>query len=57
MSANVDRALDQGLSFHTLEQTIQDTWAWRATQKAPLKAGLSPAREREVLAKYALLER
>ena len=57
MSANVDRALDQGLAFHPLEQTILDTLAWRATQKDPLKAGLSPAREREVLAKYALLER
>ena len=56
MSASVDRALGQGLTFRALEQTIQDTLAWRATLNEPLKTGLSPAREREVLAKYALLK-
>lgn len=53
MSANIDRALAQGLTFRPLQETIQDTLAWQAMQPAPLQAGLDPGREREVLAHYA----
>lgn len=55
LSANIDRALAEGLTFRSLQATIQDTLAWRETQDFPLKAGLSAAREQDLLAKYALL--
>ena len=55
LSANIARARAEGLTFRPLQATIQDTLAWRATQESPLKAGLSAAREQELLAKYALL--
>ena len=54
LSANIDRALAQKLTFRPLLETIQATIAWRATQPGPMKAGISLERERKLLAEYAL---
>lgn len=54
LSANVQRALAEGLHFRALGVTIQDTLAWRATWPDHLKAGLSTAKEQQLLAKHAL---
>jgi nucleoside-diphosphate-sugar epimerase len=46
------RAVAKGLTFHPLEQTIRDTLEWQKTRPAEnqtLKAGLTPAREAELL--------
>ncbi|SEU27915.1 SDR family oxidoreductase [Stigmatella erecta] len=50
------RARQRGLGFRPLEQTVRDTLAWFRTlppeRQAKLRAGLSPEREREVLAAW-----
>ncbi|MCL5116342.1 MAG: NAD-dependent epimerase/dehydratase family protein [Firmicutes bacterium] len=53
-TVSVDRALAQGLTFRTIEDTIGATWEWDLTrnQAAPMKAGLTPERERELLADW-----
>jgi 2'-hydroxyisoflavone reductase len=54
LSANVQSALAEGLHFRALGLTIQDTLAWRATWPDQLKAGLSTAKEQQLLAIHAL---
>jgi 2'-hydroxyisoflavone reductase len=54
LSANIEGALAEGLHIRSLEGTIQDTLAWRATLPGPLKAGLTTIREQQLLARYAL---
>ena len=56
MTANISKAQGQGLTFRPLAATIADMLAWDKTRPAdvPLKVGLSPEQERELLAKYAL---
>lgn len=44
------RALATGLTLSPLSQTVADTVAWDASRSEPLKAGLSRARELELLA-------
>lgn len=50
---SIRRALAEGLTFRPLADTARDTLAWHRTrpaeQRATLRAGLSPAREAEVL--------
>jgi 2'-hydroxyisoflavone reductase len=50
------RALDAGLTIRPLSDTVRDTLAWHlsrpAEQQAKLKAGITPEREREVLAAW-----
>jgi 2'-hydroxyisoflavone reductase len=48
----VARAIERGLSFRPLAETISDTLAWNAEREWPPVegVGLSPARERELLA-------
>ncbi len=55
MTASIAKALAQGLTFRPLADTVQDTLTWDKTRPAdaPLKVGLSPEQERELLAKYA----
>jgi len=53
LSANIDKSQAQHLTFRPLLETIQDTAAWRATLPGPLQAGISFAREQELLAKHA----
>ncbi len=54
MTASIAKAVAAGLTFRPLADTVQDTLAWDKTRPAdPLKVGLSPERERELLEKYA----
>ena len=47
---DTSRAVAAGLAFRSLSETVADTLAWdRARGVAELKAGLSRARERELL--------
>lgn len=50
---NNQRALNAGLRLRSLDETVRDTLAWRRQQPQPLATGLSPEREREVLAAWA----
>lgn len=51
LSANVDKALKAGLAFRPFNETVLDTFNWRAGVDGPLKAGITRERERELLAK------
>jgi len=48
---DVSKAIDAGLTFRPLADTVRDTLAWHATRPpdTPLKAGLAPERERQLL--------
>jgi 2'-hydroxyisoflavone reductase len=50
---NVARALQAGLTIRAIKDTVYDTLAWHLqrpeSERAALKAGIDPAREREVL--------
>lgn len=53
----VRRALDAGLTFRPLSETVRDTLDWWACEpeerrQAPLRSGLTDAREAEVLAEW-----
>ena len=52
--ANVDRAVAAGLSFRSLSETIEDTLEWDRgrPQGWPMLAGITPERERPVLAAW-----
>jgi len=53
---NISRALAKGLTFRSLSDTARDTLAWFKAQKperqAKMRAGLTPEREKEVLAAW-----
>src|SRR6476469_10688101 len=53
---NISRALAKGLTFRSLADTARDALAWFKAQKperqAKLRAGLTPEREKEVLAAW-----
>lgn len=51
---SIARALGAGLQFRPLETTVRDTLAWHATRPASheWRAGLAPAREAELLARW-----
>lgn len=51
LSANVDKALAKGLSFHSLADTIQNTLDWRRATNDEMKAGITSERESELLGK------
>jgi 2'-hydroxyisoflavone reductase len=56
LSADVSKALDAGLAFRPLEDTIRDTLEWDATRPADERAtnvGLAPEREAELLERWA----
>lgn len=50
----ITRALEAGLTFRPLAETIRDTLAWEKTRPAdlPRRAGLKPEREAELLAAW-----
>lgn len=52
LSANVDKALQAGLEFRPLRETIEDTLDWRKTKTDELKAGIDSEREKELLGKW-----
>ncbi len=53
---SIKKALAEGVTFRPLDVTARDTLAWFKTQpaerQAKLKAGLTPEREKEVLAEW-----
>ena len=55
MTADIGKAVAQGLTFRPRAETIADTLAWDKTRPAdvPLKVGMPPEQERELLAKYS----
>lgn len=52
LSVNVGKALDKGLSFRPVSETIRATLDWRKTVDDKLKAGISAEREAELLTKW-----
>ena len=52
LSANIDRALQKGLVFRPLKETIQDVLNWRGTKNDELKAGIGIEKERQLLRKW-----
>lgn len=52
LSVNIDNALEKGLSFHALDDTIRTTLNWRNSIKDEMKAGISAERESELLKKW-----
>ncbi len=60
-SISIKKALDKGLTFRPLADTARDALAWFKSQpaerQAKLKAGLSPDREKEVLAAWKAREK
>jgi len=53
---NISRALSQGLTFRSLDETARDTLSWFKSRpqdrQAHMKAGITPEREAEVLAAW-----
>jgi 2'-hydroxyisoflavone reductase len=60
-SISIKKAIDKGLTFRPLADTARDALAWFKSQpaerQAKLKAGLSPEREKEVLAAWNAREK
>jgi 2'-hydroxyisoflavone reductase len=53
LAFDASKAVAEGLTFRPLQETVADTLAWRrAAADQPMKAGLSPERERDVLAAW-----
>lgn len=52
LAVNVDKALQSGLAFRPLRETIDDTLSWRKTKPGELKAGIDAAREKELLGRW-----
>jgi 2'-hydroxyisoflavone reductase len=52
LSVDVSRALDSGLSFRPLADTIRDTLAWRGDAELNEGIGLAPEREAQLLRKW-----
>lgn len=54
MAVSVRRALDAGLTFRPIEETVRDTLEWNATRPADQqrRAGLDPDKERALLAAF-----
>jgi 2'-hydroxyisoflavone reductase len=52
LSANIDKALQFGLEFRPLSDTIRETLDWRQTVNDELKAGINVEREKELLRKW-----
>ncbi len=54
MFASVDKAIDAGLTFRSLADTVADTLAWHQTTAANerMKAGLDPEKEKTLLRQW-----
>jgi 2'-hydroxyisoflavone reductase len=52
LAANVDRALEKGLEFRPLSETIRATLNWRKSVSGELKAGISAEKEAELVEKW-----
>jgi 2'-hydroxyisoflavone reductase len=50
LSVNVSKAIDDGLTFRSLAETIGDTLAWDHTRMdVTRKAGMNPEKEAQIL--------
>jgi 2'-hydroxyisoflavone reductase len=49
---DVRKAVDAGLAFRPIEDTVRDTWDWDCTREGELAIGLSRERELELIAKW-----
>jgi 2'-hydroxyisoflavone reductase len=54
MFINCSKAVDSGLTFRPLTDTVKDILAWRSTSRSheELKAGLDPDKEQMLLSKW-----
>ena len=52
MFVKSDKAIEAGLTFRSLTETIADTLAWRQTTNEKLKAGLDPEKEKNLLRQW-----
>jgi 2'-hydroxyisoflavone reductase len=53
MDVNIDKALDTGLNIRPIDETVKDTFEWRHGESFPMRAGISPEREAELLRKWS----
>jgi 2'-hydroxyisoflavone reductase len=52
LSMSIDKALQSGIEFRPLSDTVRDTLAWRKTKSDALKTGIDAEREKELLRKW-----
>jgi 2'-hydroxyisoflavone reductase len=52
LQVNIDKALEDGLSFRPLSETIRDTLAWSEQRKTAFAKGMTPTREQQLIADY-----
>jgi 2'-hydroxyisoflavone reductase len=53
MAVDVQRSVDAGLTFRSLDELVQGTLDWDRTRRdTPLRGPLAPEREQEVLAEW-----
>lgn len=46
------KAMDAGLAFRPIAETVRDTWQWDSAREGELAMGMSRARELELIAKW-----
>jgi 2'-hydroxyisoflavone reductase len=51
---DASKAIQAGLAFRPIEETVRDTWAWDCTREGELAMGLSRERELELIAKWQI---
>jgi 2'-hydroxyisoflavone reductase len=56
LRANIDKALEKGIKFRRLRDTILDILEWRKSFNTDLKAGISAEREKELLRRWHEVE-
>jgi 2'-hydroxyisoflavone reductase len=49
---NGEKAIQAGMKFRSMREIIEDILAWRTTKPEPMKVGLSPEREEELIRKW-----
>jgi 2'-hydroxyisoflavone reductase len=49
---NTQKAIDAGLTFRPLTETIEDTLVWSQQREGPLKVGIDPDKEQDIIAHY-----
>jgi 2'-hydroxyisoflavone reductase len=55
LQVNAAKALQDGLSFRPLSETIQDTLGWSMLRDAPFTKGLNPEKEKQLIEAYRQL--
>jgi 2'-hydroxyisoflavone reductase len=49
---NGQKAIDAGLSFRPLTETIEETLVWSQLREDPSKVGIDPDKEQDIIANY-----